>query len=123
MNKSQYFTEKELACRCGCGKGMQDMEQSFLNRLDMLRTSFGGPLVITSGYRCKKYNEKIKGSKNSQHTFGRAVDVAVAESDKRWKLVANALALGLSCGLDGAFCHVDSREGPKLLWLYPVNGE
>ena len=123
MIKSQYFTDKELACRCGCGKGLQDMDQSFLNRLDMLRTSFGGPLVITSGFRCRTYNEKIKGSKNSQHCNGMAVDISIAAPEHRWKLLANAFALGFSVGIDGGFVHVDSRGGAKVCWLYPVGKE
>lgn len=119
---SKFFSDDELKCKC-CGK--IDMDQSFLNRLDLLRQAFGGPLIITSGYRCKPYNEKIKGSKNSQHCLGRAVDIACAEGDKRHKLVSAAMYLGFSgVGLDGAFCHVDTRlDPPKVLWMYPQHGE
>ncbi len=113
---SKFFKVEELQCKCckAC-----NMEQAFLNRLDMLRVAFGGPMIITSGYRCKSYNDKVKGSKNSQHMLGRAVDVAIAESDKRHKLVACATQLGFSVGIDGSFVHVDSREGTKVMFLYP----
>lgn len=121
---SRFFSAAELACKCGCGLGMKDMDQSFLNRLDMLRISYGGPLIITSGFRCKLYNEKIKGAKNSQHCLGMAVDIHVAEADKRWNLVACAMALGFSVAADTTFVHIDTRPGTKLMWLYPQhNGD
>lgn len=112
-----YFKPSEFECRCGCKANA--MEQSFLNRLGMLRTAYNAPLIITSGFRCKPYNEKIKGSKNSQHCLGRAADIAVAEANKRYKLVACAMQLGFTIGIDGAFVHVDSRDAEKLLFLYP----
>lgn len=120
MATSRFFTDKELACRCGCGKGAADMDQSFLNRLDMLRQSFGGPLTLTSAFRCNNWNMKVGGEPKSYHLTGRAVDIACAESDKRWRLVHFATALGLSAGIDGAFVHVDSRDGTKVIFLYPV---
>jgi len=44
--------------------------------LQPIRDKFG-PTVINSGYRCKKLNTAIGGSKKSQHCFGEAVDVEV----------------------------------------------
>ena len=90
-----------------------------MNRLDMLRTIYNIPMIITSGFRCKNYNVKVGGAKDSQHMLGRAVDIAIAEADKRHKLVASATQLGFSVGIDGAFIHVDNRDGAKLMWLYP----
>lgn len=123
MITSRFFSDKELACKCNCGKGLQDMDQSFINRLDMLRTSVGTPLVITSGMRCNNWNQKCKGQPKSQHLIGKAVDIACAEADKRWKLVTCATSLGLSCGIDGSFVHVDSRDSVKVMFLYPLKGE
>lgn len=44
-------------------------------KLDRVREILGNePLIITSGYRPKYYNEKIGGAKTSQHMEGAAVD-------------------------------------------------
>ena len=44
--------------------------------LQPLRSAFGKPLHINSGYRCPALNKALKGAKNSQHTKGQAADIA-----------------------------------------------
>ena len=44
--------------------------------LQPLRDACGHPLKVNSGYRCKKLNELVGGSCNSQHTKGQAADIA-----------------------------------------------
>jgi zinc D-Ala-D-Ala carboxypeptidase len=113
----EHFTIDELSCRCGC-KGIQ-FKPHFLKALGRLRTALGEPMVITSGYRCPAYNKKIKGSQNSQHTLGLAVDVGITDSQKRHRLIQCALALGFKgIGVDGAFVHLDLREGEPVFYLY-----
>jgi len=46
-------------------------------KLQMIRKIFGKPIMITSWYRPKKYNELIGGATMSQHILGRAVDFNV----------------------------------------------
>jgi len=40
-----------------------------------IRRHFNKPIHVSSGYRSKILNEKIGGSKNSQHTKGQAIDI------------------------------------------------
>ncbi len=40
-----------------------------------IRTHFGKPIRISSGYRSPILNKKIGGAKNSQHTTGEALDL------------------------------------------------
>lgn len=42
--------------------------------LDMVRVYIGKPILINSGYRCKKLNEMVGGVQNSMHTKGLAAD-------------------------------------------------
>ena len=42
--------------------------------LDMVRVYMGKPILINSGYRCKKLNEKVGGVQKSMHTRGLAAD-------------------------------------------------
>lgn len=44
------------------------------NLLDPIRERFAVPMIITSGYRCKRVNELVSGVDNSQHMKGEAVD-------------------------------------------------
>lgn len=45
--------------------------------LQPLRDACGHALKVNSGYRCKKLNDLVGGSKNSQHTKGQAADCAI----------------------------------------------
>lgn len=46
------------------------------NVLDPLRTLWGKPLIVNSGYRCPALNKVLKGSsKTSQHMSGQAADI------------------------------------------------
>ena len=43
--------------------------------LEPLRSFVGGPIVISSGYRCNLLNVKVGGAYASQHTLGEAADI------------------------------------------------
>lgn len=63
-----------------------------LNVLQPLRTAWGKPLVINSGYRCPELNEAVGGVATSQHMKGEAADVAC---DDPYALARLACDLGL----------------------------
>ena len=50
--------------------------------LDNIREDYGLPLYITSGYRCKELNNKLNGSKTSQHMKGQAADINLGSVEK-----------------------------------------
>lgn len=50
------------------------------NILEPLRAQTG-PIIITSGYRCKELNELVGGSENSQHMRGQAADILCKSKD------------------------------------------
>ena len=45
--------------------------------LQPVRELIKKPMIITSGYRCKKLNTLVGGSENSQHMRGQAVDFII----------------------------------------------
>ena len=45
--------------------------------LQPIRTHFGSPVIISSGYRCKELNAAVGGEPNSQHIKAEAVDFIV----------------------------------------------
>lgn len=62
-NKYDFFTEKELACRCGkCGLGQDQMSPTFMQRLIILRTTTGIPMPLTSAVRCCLWNNKVSST-------------------------------------------------------------
>lgn len=70
-----YFKPGEFLCNCGCGAGPEEMNFPFVKLLDKARFIHGGPIHVSSGFRCAAYNELINGSKTSSHLFGRAADI------------------------------------------------
>jgi hypothetical protein len=51
------------------------------NIFEPIRNHFKCPILISSGYRSKDLNNKIGGSKTSQHCFGQAVDIDMDGTD------------------------------------------
>lgn len=43
--------------------------------LDKLRKKIDAPIIVTSGYRCKKHNKEVGGAENSYHMRGMAADI------------------------------------------------
>ncbi len=46
--------------------------------LQPLREKANRPIIISSGYRCKKVNELVGGKDNSQHLCGKAADFKIS---------------------------------------------
>ena len=76
-----YFTLKEMT---HTDTGIPNAPQTWgqysnllrvANFLDGLRKWFGGPIVVTSGFRSTAVNERVGGSKTSAHLDGLAVDI------------------------------------------------
>lgn len=123
----KYFTFEELKCKCGkCGSNGTEMEKRIMEPLDMLREKLGFPLVVTSAYRCKWWNQVNNGVLTSAHLTGEAVDIHIYYS-KALQLVAEALKLKVFMGFGikqkGELCyrciHLDikEREHPTI-WSY-----
>ena len=71
------FAEEEFRCRCGCGRA--DMHPVFMERLQMARDRTFTKFIVTSGFRCPDYNNRIASTgRNGPHTTGRAVDLLCA---------------------------------------------
>ena len=45
------------------------------NCLEPIREIFGGPIIVSSGYRCEKLNKEVGGASDSQHMKGEAADL------------------------------------------------
>lgn len=81
-NISSHFKLSEFRCGCGgryCnGYNGKEVSNSLLNILEKIRSYYGRPIVITSGIRCQRYNDSLRGSiKNSAHIQGKAADIYI----------------------------------------------
>lgn len=125
VHGSKHFSRSELQCSC-CGKS--SMEAEFLERLEMLREVIARPLIVSSGYRCADYNEKIsKSGRTGPHTTGRAVDLLVSgEGAFQVVQVATGLAGFTGIGVKqkgdwgSRFIHLDDLDGSNRprIWSY-----
>lgn len=111
----KYFNESEF--KQGRLNVFDKMDESFLEKLDLLRELCGFALSINSSYRSQVYNKSIGGADKSKHMEGIAVDLACTESSKRAIIVFNALSLGLTVGVAKTFIHVDSRP-KQIMFTY-----
>ena len=78
----EEFLVSQTAARHGIDMTPSDEVRSNIERLvrdfmQPIRDALRLPIVITSGYRPKKLNKLIKGSKRSAHKDGRAADFRV----------------------------------------------
>ena len=58
-------------------KFVPTLQQLCQEVLEPLRSFVGGPIVISSGYRCNALNVKVGGAYASQHTLGEAADISL----------------------------------------------
>ena len=122
------FAPEEFVCQGACSEcaGTADkMDPAILDKLQAIRTRFGGPLVVTSGYRCPAHNEKVSSTgRDGPHVRGVAVDVKVAGKDA-WEVLALATRLGVPrIGVqqrgahESRFLHLDVMETPIAPWVW-----
>lgn len=83
MNLTEHFTFEELtrtdiADLQAKNRKLAESLKGKIIRLaewaETLRAVLKVPLIVTSGYRCEKLNERVGGSATSQHTKAEAID-------------------------------------------------
>ncbi len=75
IESSKHFSKSELACKC-CGDAQ--MDEDFMDRLELLRMAYDRPMKVSSAYRCPGHNAEVSKTGNAgPHTTGRAIDIAI----------------------------------------------
>lgn len=78
---SKHFKKSEFKCGCRgryCNGYPKTVSPKLIGILEKLRVTYGKPITITSGMRCKKYNNSLVGSvPNSAHRYGKAADIYI----------------------------------------------
>jgi zinc D-Ala-D-Ala carboxypeptidase len=123
----RYFRPEEFDCKCkkckdnGEGRGVDMMEDYFLQMLDDARHKAGIPFVITSGYRCPSHNRAVGGVANSAHTKGLAADIACSDERSRGYIIGALYEASFNrIGIHPDFIHVDDDDSKSadVVWLY-----
>lgn len=104
------FSEEELKCK---HTGLCAMDADFMHKLQNLRTAFGKPLIITSGYRHKSHPVEAHKTIPGAHTYGRAVDISCRGADAHeiafLAFELGFTGIGVSQNVRGArFIHLDT---------------
>lgn len=107
---STNFKVREFACQDGSDPVFISAE--LVNVLQKIRTHFGKPITINSGFRTASHNKKVDGSTTtSQHLYGMAADIVVSGVAPKTvaayveTLMPNKGGIGIYSG----FTHVDVR--------------
>lgn len=115
------FTPAEFACKCGiCNHIILDLRVPSL--LQKVRTIVGRPIVIESGYRCARYNDKLiqdglPAVKTSRHLFGQAADVSCDGLDGPQLGLYLYMAGFRRIGVAKTWSHGDCGQG-EACWKY-----
>jgi uncharacterized protein YcbK (DUF882 family) len=119
------FTKSEFDCK---HSGKNEMQHSFMSKLQSLRTAYGKPMKITSGFRDFTHPiEAKKSRKNGAHPTGKACDISISRKEA-YQLLKLAVELGFT-GIgfkqkgSGRFIHLDTIEDNDLqprpsIWSY-----
>lgn len=126
MSRFPYFSPAELACKCGCGRGEDDMDARFMRRIVELRTKLDFPFIVSSAFRCPEYNARVSTTgMDGPHTTGHALDIRLY-GVRAFKLLTIAGRYGMT-GLgvsqkgphESRFLHLDDLDdGRPWTWSY-----
>lgn len=104
-----HFSDRELACSCGCA-GLPPQE--FQDELEKLRVRWGSPLPVSSGFRCAKRNQQVSNTgPRGPHTRG-AVDLLVPPDR-----VVDFLMLAIRHGWRGIGLHQHGPHASRFVHL------
>lgn len=118
--KYPNFGKREFDCS---QTGRNEMKPEFLDKLQALRTEYGKPMRITSGYRHPSHAIEAAKENPGTHSAGIACDVA-CWSDDAYEIVRLAIkhgftGIGISQNSRGArFVHLDMRDSVPVIYSY-----
>ena len=86
------------------------------NWLENLRSRYGSPIVINSGYRSEAVNKAVGGVKGSNHLTGCAVDIRCAGKEQMIRYAS--ILLDVADGTKQEFDELLLEQHGSVCWLH-----
>lgn len=84
--------------------------------LDPLRSAWGKPIRVTSGYRCKKLNSAVGGASTSVHMIGYAADIQTGGAFNKFCDFVVEWAMKTGRNFDQILVETDKKTGAQ--WIH-----
>ena len=112
---STNFKSTEFDCHgSGCCSSTL-VDENLVKYLQKIRSHFGKPVNVNSGYRCKTHNASVGGASKSNHMDGEAADICI-DGVTPLEIAQYAEHIGmLGIGVYSWGTHVDTRTS-KYFW-------
>jgi uncharacterized protein YcbK (DUF882 family) len=107
-------------------KKIDDLDQELRGLMNGIEGTLKIDFEITSGVRCEQCNKNAGGVPKSAHTQGKALDIAVPNSNVRFLLVKQLILRNINrIGIGKTFVHIDNDKSlPKnVIWDYYNEGK
>lgn len=119
-NEYPNFSKQEFDCKF---TSKNEMKPDFMNKLQALRTEYGKPMKISSGYRDVTHPVEARKDNGGWHTKGLACDVACwsgeAHEIVRLAFKHGFTGIGISQRAKNArFIHLDMRDTTPIIYSY-----
>lgn len=109
---SENFNSNEFDCKCNGLCEETILSEELVSNLQLIRSTYGRPIKISSGYRCPAHNKNVGGVENSTHTQGIACDLQTKDLTAL-SLVIKQLFPKCSIGRYNTFIHFDIRQDSR----------
>lgn len=99
-----------------------------MDRLQELRTAWGFPMHVNSGYRCPKHPVEAGKARLGAHVYGHAADIAMPDPAQKYAFIALAMEHGFTgIGVAAHYVHLDDVAPGEIArivrparWTYPA---
>lgn len=116
----KYFSQTDFA-KADPPCSIHDMDQGFLEQLDMARELAGIPFCVNSAYRSLDHEYKKGRDGSSSHVKGLAIDISAKGSRQRHLILEGLRKAGFKrIGIGKNFIHVDCDpdKDQNVTWHY-----
>jgi len=114
---SANFIAREFICPCCNKEGIKDALVFNLQLVHSLLPK-GNVMVITTSFRCEKYNEEMKGAEDSPYLKGLAAHIKSDNAEINFHLIKGIIQVGFKrIGIYDDFIYVDmdaSKPSPRV---------
>lgn len=112
---TKNFSRWEFACKgINCCGGSAPVDLALVEGLQELRDKLNTPINIISGFRCLTHNKRENGSRYSQHTLAKAVDIKIPDGIEIDKLIETIETIDVfregGVGIYSTRIHLDVRK-------------